>query len=99
MRRTKLLAGEQDCRRQTIGAGQRDRLPYRNLGPGAVKRVGRRREPVRRIQRWRYPSRPAIGRTRRLRVDEPKTPVLRLLSRLWLLKNDISDPETGDWGT
>ena len=81
MRRTKLLAGEQDCKRQTIGAGQRDRLLYRNMGPGAVKRVVRHREPVRKIQRWGYPSRPAIGKMRRLRVHEPKTPVLRLPSR------------------
>ena len=69
------------------------------MRPGAVRRVARRREPVRRIQRWRNPRRPAIGRTGRLRIDEPKTPVLRFPSRLRLRENDIGDPETGDQGT
>ena len=69
------------------------------MRPGAVRRVARRREPVQRIQRWGNPRGPAIGRTGRLRIDEPKTPVLRSPSRLRLRENDIGDPETGDQGT
>ena len=69
------------------------------MRPGAVRRVARRREPVQRIQRRGNPRRPAIVSTGCLRIDEPKTPVMRSPSRLRLREDDIGDPETGDQGT